>query len=408
MSEIQNRPLIVQKYGGATVADPEKIRQVANRLAELSKSGTNVVAVVSAMGKTTNQLIELAHQVAAHPNRREMDMLLSTGERISMALMSIALNDLGCSAISFTGSQAGILTDDSHVAANVIDINAPRVKEALCKNKIVVLAGFQGVSPKTKEITTLGRGGSDITAIAMAAHLKAERCEILKDVESVFSADPKLVPSAKPIHTLTYPQLLDMTFWGAQFLNYKSVELAAKHHVPLYIGPADNKQAKGTNINTSSNAITLQKRSNQILAINSHTQVLKVKLASLHQNQTQTQALQNLNDLLEQNEIPFPQILKTLDHVIYITAPKEQIQAIVDVLKKQNSIQLLNENLASVTCSCIDETNEELQKQMQTSLKKNKIEIEEIQTNKTSQTVFISKEQRQHVIQILHDHIFHQ
>ncbi len=392
-------PLIVQKYGGATVADPEKIRQVAKRLAELSKSGTNVVAVVSAMGKTTNQLIELANQVSAHPNRREMDMLLSTGERISMALMSIALNDLGCAAISFTGSQAGILTDDSHVAANVIDINAPRVNEALSQNKVVVLAGFQGVSPKTKEITTLGRGGSDITAIAMAAYLKAERCEILKDVDSVFSADPKLVPSAKPIHELTYPQLMDMTFWGAQFLNYKSVELAAKHNVPLYIGPAAKTQATGTIINTNSNPITLQNRSNQILAINSHAQVLKVKLA----NTNHDLGMLILNDLLEQNEIPFPQLLKTQNDVVYITAPKEQIQAIIDVLKKQNLIQLLNENLATVTCSCVDETNEELQKQIQIILEKNKIQIENTHTSKSSQTVFIPKEQRQQVIQILHD-----
>jgi len=200
--------MIVQKYGGMTLADPEKIKAVAARLAEASKKGQKVVAVVSAMGKTTNQLIELANKVSSKPNRREMDTLLTTGERVSMALLSMALHDLGCPAISLTGSQAGILTTDSHVNADIVDVKAFRVQDALGQGKVVVLAGFQGVCPETKEITTLGRGGSDTTAVAMAAFLGADRCEILKDVPAIFTADPQIIPEAKAISHLNYQQLV--------------------------------------------------------------------------------------------------------------------------------------------------------------------------------------------------------
>jgi len=200
------------------------------------------------MGKTTNSLIDLANQVSSHPQRREMDMLLTVGERISMSLVSMALNDLGCPAISFTGSQAGIFTNDSHVNAFIKDVKAFRVAEALEENKVVILAGFQGVSPLTKEITTLGRGGSDTSAVAMAAAFNAERCEILKDVPAVFTADPNIVKDAKPIELLNYDQLMEMTFWGAKVLHYRSVELAKIRDVTLYIGPASNKTSDGTTV----------------------------------------------------------------------------------------------------------------------------------------------------------------
>lgn len=199
------KSLIVQKYGGATLADPDKIKTVSARIAEQAQDNSLIV-VVSAMGKTTNSLIDLANQVSQHPQRRELDMLLTVGERISMSLVSMALNDLGCPAISFTGSQAGIFTDDSHVNAFIKDVKPVRVEEALKNNKVVILAGFQGVSPISKEITTLGRGGSDTSAVAMAAAFNAERCEILKDVPAVFTADPNIVESAKPIHQLNYDQ----------------------------------------------------------------------------------------------------------------------------------------------------------------------------------------------------------
>lgn len=269
--------IIVQKYGGATLADPQKVKDVARRLCELSKEGHKVVAVVSAMGKTTNQLIDLAQQVSKRPNRREMDMLLTTGERISMALVSMALHDLGCQAISFTGSQAGILTDHAHVNAFIHDVKAFRVEEALNEGKIVVLAGFQGVSPKTKEITTLGRGGTDTTAVAMAAYLKAEACEILKDVPAVFTADPNLVKQARILHDLNYDQMLEMTFWGAKVLHYRSVELAKKKKIKLYIGPAAKKTKEGTWVQEGNTMF----ESAQIMAINSHERVLEIQSTQL-------------------------------------------------------------------------------------------------------------------------------
>jgi len=243
--------LIVQKYGGATLATPEKIKAVAQRISDLKKSGKNIVAVVSAMGETTNQLIQLAHEVSKNPSLRELDMLLSVGERTSMALLTMALNDLGCPAISFTGSQAGILTDESHINANIIDVKAFRVSEALEKNKVVILAGFQGVSAITKEITTLGRGGSDTSAVAMASHLNADHCEILKDVDSVFTADPKLIVMAQPLRFLNFDQLLEMTLLGAKVLHYKSVEMAKSKNVKLYVGSADNQNSDGTWIDST-------------------------------------------------------------------------------------------------------------------------------------------------------------
>src|ERR1700754_5168088 len=195
---MSNNPIIVQKYSGACLETPEKVRAVAADLADLHGRGCRVVVVVSAMGKTTDQLIEMAYQVSPRPNRRELDMLLTTGERISMSLMSMALSDLGVPAISFTGSQAGVMTDASHSAARIVDVRPVRVREELDRGRIVVLAGFQGVNPITREITTLGRGGSDTTAVAMAAALKAECCEIIKEVDGVCSADPRIVANSKP------------------------------------------------------------------------------------------------------------------------------------------------------------------------------------------------------------------
>lgn len=255
MKTLKNTKIVVQKYGGATVATPQLIKHVAERISELHSSGTQVIAVVSAMGQTTNHLLDLAHQISSAPNRRELDMLLTTGERISMALLSMALLDRGIPSISLTGSQAGILTDDSHFDANIIEVKGHRIIEALEKNKVVVLAGFQGVSPITKEITTLGRGGSDTTAVAVAGFVQAFRCEILKDVPAVFSADPKLVSGAIRYSELDYSQLAEMTYWGAKVLHYKSVQMAARIGVPIYVGLASDSKQNGTLIHAQKNGL---------------------------------------------------------------------------------------------------------------------------------------------------------
>jgi aspartate kinase len=355
--------IIVQKYGGATLADPQKIKQVASRIAELSRSGVKIVAAVSAMGKTTNQLIELANQVSSHPSRRELDMLLTTGERISMALVSMALQDLGCQAISFTGSQAGILTDDSHINAKILDVKAFRVDEALAQGKVVVLAGFQGVSPTTKEITTLGRGGTDTTAVAMAAYLNAERCEILKDVPGVFTADPKLVSTAKPIREISYEQMMEMTFWGAKVLHYRCVELAKQKKISIYIGPAAKDLKQGTLIVEGKNMY----ESSKILGLNSHDQVLELKISDLPEA-TVANAYSYLRVEFEKFEIAFPQILlaetKSQSIHVFITGPAEILKAIQNKKSSLKKIHFENENLCSISATCTGVASNQIAEQV--------------------------------------------
>ena len=210
------------------------MRNVARHIAETRAKGIDVVAVVSAMGKATDNLVELARQVASNPQGREMDMLLTTGERISMSLLCMALHDVGCDAMSFTGSQVGIITDTSHTKAKILEIKGDRVREALSAGKVAVVAGFQGVSTD-REITTLGRGGSDTTAVALAAALNADACEIYTDVTGVFSADPRIVPQARKIQNLSFDEMLEMAGAGSKVLALRAVEFARNHNVPIHV-----------------------------------------------------------------------------------------------------------------------------------------------------------------------------
>jgi aspartate kinase len=225
--------IVVQKYGGSSVADVQKLRQVANRIMRTRQQGHDVVVVVSAMGGTTDDLLAMAKQFSPNPERRELDMLLSAGERISMALLSIAIRELGGDAISFTGSQSGIITNDRHVDARIIEVRPFRVQDELARGKIVVIAGFQGVSYR-REITTLGRGGSDTTAVAMAAALNADYCEICSDVDGVYSADPRIVPDARRIGELSYEETQEMAESGARVLNAQAVEFAKEKGIAIY------------------------------------------------------------------------------------------------------------------------------------------------------------------------------
>ena len=226
-------PIVVQKYGGSSVANPEKIRQVARRVLETRAAGKDVVVVVSAMGDSTDHLLELARQISANPERRELDMLLSAGERISMALLCMAIRDLGGDAISFTGSQAGIITNDRHIDARIIEVRPFRVQDELARGRIVIIAGYQGVSYR-HEVTTLGRGGSDTTAVAMAAALDAESCEICSDVDGVYSADPRVVPEARRMDSLSYEEMQEMAEAGAKVLNAQAVEFAKARGIAIY------------------------------------------------------------------------------------------------------------------------------------------------------------------------------
>jgi aspartate kinase len=225
--------IVVQKYGGSSVADVQKLRQVAERVMRTKQQGHDVVVVVSAMGDTTDDLLAMAKQVSANPDRRELDMLLSAGERISMALLSMAIREHGGDAISFTGSQSGIITNDRHIDARIIEVRPFRVQDELSRGRIVVIAGYQGVSYR-KEVTTLGRGGSDTTAVAMAAALDAEYCEICSDVDGVYSADPRVVKAANRIAVLSYEETQEMAESGAKVLNAQAVEFAKEKGIAIY------------------------------------------------------------------------------------------------------------------------------------------------------------------------------
>ena len=227
--------LIVQKFGGSSVADAESIKRVAARIAATKRSGQQVVVVVSAMGDTTDELIDLANQVSPIPNGRELDMLLTAGERISMALLAMAISNLGLEARSFTGSQAGIITTSTHGRARVIDMTPGRIQEALAEGAIAIVAGFQGVAQDTKDITTLGRGGSDTTAVALAAALDADVCEIYTDVDGVFSADPRIVPTARKLKSVTYEEMLELAAYGAKVLHLRCVEYARRFNLPIHV-----------------------------------------------------------------------------------------------------------------------------------------------------------------------------
>jgi len=230
------KQLVVQKYGGSSVADAEKVMKVARRIISRKEEGNDIVVVVSAMGKTTNQFIELARSVNTNPPDREMDMLMASGEQISMAILTMAIQSMGHDAISLTGPQAEIITDNSHRRARILDIKATRVRQELENGRIVIVAGFQGLSSTNQEITTLGRGGSDTTAVALAAALKADICEILTDVPGVFTADPRIVPNARKIDEITLEEMLELASAGAKVLQPRSVEIASKHHVKLMVG----------------------------------------------------------------------------------------------------------------------------------------------------------------------------
>lgn len=397
--------ITIKKFGGATVSSPAKIKAIAQRIKKDSLHGESLVIVVSAMGKTTNNLIELANQVSSRPSQREMDMLLSVGERISMSLLSMALLDQGLEAISFTGSQAGILTNSSHVDAKIIGLKPSRVLEELNRNKIVILAGFQGVSPLSKEITTLGRGGSDTSAVAIAAALQSTRCEILKEVPAIYTADPHLVPNAIPLQKLHYEELMEMTFWGAKVLHYRSAELAARKNVKLYIGPAEISSSQGTWINSFKNkelqmifqSDTHQFETPKILAINSFKDILRIKIKgdSFHESLTR------LKNEFQNKEIIFPQILNIdSDQLITITAPSETLE---QIKKETFSFSILDEQLSCVTLTCTGLLNFELQEKIYSQLKNEHIPIVSSFCSSLSLVLFLEKTHLEKSIQSLHN-----
>ncbi|MBL7070956.1 MAG: aspartate kinase [Candidatus Omnitrophica bacterium] len=238
------RNIVVQKYGGSSVANTGRIQDVARRIVKFKRLGYKMVVVVSALGGTTDKLIELSRQITKYPSEREMDMLVSTGEQISVSLLAMAIHKLGEEAISFTGSQVGIRTDSSHTKARIIDVNATKILKELEKNRIVIVAGFQGVSLK-QEITTLGRGGSDVTAVALAKSLNASVCEIYTDVDGIYTADPRIVKNARKLDKISYEEMLELASLGAQVMQPRSIEIAGRFKIPLHVRSSFNDK-KGT------------------------------------------------------------------------------------------------------------------------------------------------------------------
>ena len=241
-----SKKLVVQKYGGSSVADSEKVKTVAKRIVSYKSAHQDVVVIVSARGDTTDELENLAFEITSNPPEREMDMLISTGEQISCALLAMAVKELGFDAISFTGGQVGIKTDRTHTKARIIDIDAKKIKKALANGKIVIVAGFQGVT-HDDEITTLGRGGSDLTAVAIAKAIAADVCEIYTDVEGIYTTDPRIVPQARKIKTITFDEMLEMASLGAQVMQARSIEVAKKYNIPLHVRSTFSKE-EGTMI----------------------------------------------------------------------------------------------------------------------------------------------------------------
>jgi aspartate kinase len=340
--------IIVQKYGGACLETPDKIRAVASALADLHNRGHRVVVIVSAMGKTTDDLVQMAYLVSAHPNRRELDMLLTTGERISMSLMSMALSDLGVPAISFTGSQAGVMTDESHSSARILDVRPNRVREELDRGRIVVLAGFQGVNPLTKEITTLGRGGSDTTAVAIAAALQADRCEIIKEVDGVCSADPRIVANSASLRQLDFASLAEMCFWGAKVLHFRSVELAQSQNVPLVLKKWGGAIEHSTRIMKEVTGM----ESGKVLAVNSIERIEHVEIDSTDLNQ----GFEKLSRHLSQSGLTWPQLLASAFKIgktrMMLTSDPESLDTLLRTLEGSKDLRKQGETLSSVSLTC--------------------------------------------------------
>jgi len=352
---MRSHPIIVQKYGGVCLETPARIRAVASSLAELHGRGHRVVAIVSAMGTTTDQLIQMAHKVSPAPNRRELDMLLTTGERISMSLMSMALTDLGVPAISFTGSQAGVMTDDSHSSARILDVRPIRVREELERGRVVVLAGFQGVNPATREITTLGRGGSDTTAVAMAAALKAERCEIIKEVDGICSADPRMVPDAQPLRRVDFASLSEMCFWGAKILHFRSVELAQTQDVPLVL-----KQWGGIEHSTEVMKEVAGMENGKVLAVNSMARVEHVEIDCSDLNH----GFEKFAQHLKQNSLSWPQLLASHFAMgktsMTVASDSEWLDALLRTLQDAKDLRKQREASSSVSLTCVGAVSSEL------------------------------------------------
>jgi aspartate kinase len=396
--------IIVQKYGGTSVANPTKIMGVAKRVASYRKKGHNLVVVVSALGDTTDELLELASEINQKPAERELDMLMSTGEQVSVALLAMALHKIGQKAISFTGAQVGIITDSSHTKAKILDINTDRIREQLKKGKIVIVAGFQGVN-LDQEITTLGRGGSDMTAVALAKVLKAKVCEIYTDVKGVYTADPRIVKNARKLKTISSEEMLEMASLGAQVMQARSMEAASKFNIPIHVRSSFSGE-EGT-------LITKEVKDMEdvlVRGVTSNIKEAKVTVCDVPDKPGEASILfaelakAGINvDMIIQN------ISRTRHTDISFTVEKKDLEKTRDVLKKVikkvgAKAAKYDKDIAKISVVGIGmRSHSGVAAKMFTSLASANINIEMISTSEIKISCVIDKKDSNRAVQVIHD-----
>ena len=397
--------LIVQKYGGTSVANPESLKIVAEKIINAKKEDNQVVVVVSAMGSSTDELISLANELSEEPSPREMDMLLSAGERITMSLLAMHLNSLGYDSFSLTGSQAGIITTSRHGRAEIEKISGERVREGLEKGNIVIVAGFQGFNPDTREITTLGRGGSDATAVALAASLNAARCEIYTDVDGIFTADPRITEKAKLLKEITYDEMLEMASTGAKVLMARSVEFGRRYNVPIIVKPTFN-EGLGTIVkeNVMEQAI--------VSGVTHNDKEIKFTLFGVPDQPGIAGTVfghlseKGINvDMIVQN---ISNDRKTTD--LTYTVPKDEVdnaKELMDALSNNLSYEnlIVDSNIAKISIVGVGmRSNAGVASQMFDVLSKNNINIDVISTSEIKISVLINKDLTEKALNTLHEH----
>ena len=384
--------LVIQKYGGSSLATPKHIQTAARRIADLKKSGANVVVVASAMGHMTDHLLKLARKTVKIPPLREVDMLLTAGERVSMSLLSMALQELGVPAISFTGSQSGIITTHDHTNAKIIDIRPNRILEELALEKVVIIAGFQGISEK-KEITTLGRGGSDTTAVALAAILKADRCEILTDVEGLYSADPRIVPEAKILTSVDYDSALEMASLGAK-MQARSIEVAKKFGVDLRIASSQSESQLGTQVVSREKSLSLPIEQVKISGVATKD--------GFHLFRAQT-SLTYFFKVLKNIAVPLRFISQTAIEISFL-CEREKLALVREAFQKENI--RINEVPNVATVSVVGEGlthSNSLFHQVVTFMEKENIDCLMWVTNSVSVTMAVKSEFKEALAKFLHN-----
>lgn len=397
------KKLIVQKFGGSSVANPEKIKNVAKRVVSYRKKGFDLVVVVSALGDTTDELIELASQITQDAPEREMDMLLSTGEQISVALLAMAIHELGFEAVSLTGSQVGIITDTAHTKARIVKIEQEKILQELKKGNIVIVAGFQGMTPE-QDITTLGRGGSDLTAVALAKTLNAVECEIYTDVEGVFTTDPRVEPKARKIDAITYDEMLEMASLGAQVMQARSIEVAKKFDVAIQVRSSFSDRPGTMIIKEVKNmedcvvtAVTLNKSEAKVTVCNVPD---KPGIAAKIFNQ------------LAEGGVNVDMIVQNVSHTrstdISFTVPKADAQKAIKLTKKAASelgeLEVLEDSdIARISIVGVGmKTHSGVAAKMFATLAKEKINIEMISTSEISISCIIKKKSAEGAVKALH------